>query len=110
MSWNKCSQLSLKGRSHDAGLRGRASMFLARLRRWQAVCSRTRQWRQRKIIERLVGWLSIGGKRSRVGATVDIIRQHAAGFNAAVTYEIKRHKQEMFEKLLPCFLKMDASQ
>jgi hypothetical protein len=60
--------------------------------------------------EALVGWLSIGGKRTRVSATVDIIRQHAAGFNAAVTYEIKRHKQEMFEKLLPCFLKVDASQ
>jgi hypothetical protein len=39
MSWNKCSQLSLKARSHDPGLHDCASVSLAKLRRPAVVRS-----------------------------------------------------------------------
>jgi hypothetical protein len=51
--------------------------------------------------EALVGWLWIDGKRTRLCATVDTIHQHAAGFDDAVIYEIEKHRQEIFEKLVP---------
>jgi hypothetical protein len=52
----------------------------------------------------IVGWLSIGGEKIKVLADRDTIHRHAPGFNDALTWEIKRHAVEMYEKLRPFFL------
>ena len=55
--------------------------------------------------EALVGWLTIDGEPIQVRADRGLIHDRAAGFNDAVTWEIVRHRQEIFEKLKPHFIK-----
>lgn len=53
---------------------------------------------------RLVGWVSLNGTSIKVVADRDTIHRHAPGFDDALTWEIKRHGTEIFEKLMPYFL------
>jgi hypothetical protein len=53
----------------------------------------------------LVGWVSIGGAATKVRVDRETIHCHAAGFNDAVTWEIERHRVEIFEKLMPLLVK-----
>jgi hypothetical protein len=52
----------------------------------------------------LVGWISIDGVRKRVVVDRHTIHRHAPGFSDALTWEIKRHSKEIFEKLMPFLL------
>ena len=49
----------------------------------------------------LTGWITIDGIPTKVTADRDVIHRHAPGFNDAVTWEIERHRIEIFEKLTP---------
>jgi hypothetical protein len=49
--------------------------------------------------EALVGWVSVDGVAMKVRADRDMIHAQAPGFNDAVTWEIERHRAEIFEKL-----------
>ena len=51
----------------------------------------------------LTGWVVINGVPKKVSATRDTIHAHAPGFNDALTWEIARHRSEIFEKLRPHF-------
>jgi hypothetical protein len=53
----------------------------------------------------LVGWVSIGGAATKVRVDRETIHCHAAGFNDAVSWEIERHRVEIFEKLMPLLVK-----
>ena len=53
----------------------------------------------------LSGWVVINGAPRKVSADRDTIHAHAPGFNDALTREIDRHRNEIFEKLLPFFKK-----
>jgi hypothetical protein len=52
----------------------------------------------------LTGWITINGVPTRVTADRDTIHRYAPGFNDALTWEIKRHADEIFRKLKPFFL------
>jgi hypothetical protein len=58
----------------------------------------------------LSGWLITGGVPAKVSAGRDTIHAHAAGFNDALTWEIDRHRVEIFEKLSPFFRSRAAIQ
>jgi hypothetical protein len=45
----------------------------------------------------------INGIPTKVSADRDTIHTHAPGFNDALTWEINRHRVEIFEKLVPFF-------
>lgn len=49
----------------------------------------------------LSGWLSIDGVPIKVTADRETIHQHAAGFSDALSWEISRHREEIFERLAP---------
>ena len=51
----------------------------------------------------LSGWITIDGKLIKVSADRDTIHQHAAGWNDALTWEIDRHRELIFDKLMPFF-------
>ena len=51
----------------------------------------------------LSGWIMIGGVPTKVSADRLTIHAHAPGFNDALTWEIDRHRVEIFEKLSPFF-------
>lgn len=51
----------------------------------------------------LTGWITIDGKTVKVSAARQIIHQYAFGWSDAVTWEIERHREEIFNKLLPFF-------
>jgi hypothetical protein len=51
----------------------------------------------------LSGWIMMGGVSTKVSADRDTIHAHAPGFNDALTWEINRHRVEIFEKLSPFF-------
>ena len=51
----------------------------------------------------LSGWLDLDGTPTKVSADPEIIRTHAPGFSDALNWEIDRHRDEIFEKLLPFF-------
>jgi hypothetical protein len=51
--------------------------------------------------EALVGWVAINGVVTKVRATREIIHDHAPGFNDAVSWEIERHRAQIFEMLAP---------
>jgi hypothetical protein len=51
----------------------------------------------------LSGWIMINGAPTKVSADRDTIHTHARGFNDALTWEINRHRVEIFEKLVPFF-------
>jgi hypothetical protein len=51
----------------------------------------------------LSGWIMINGVATKVSADRDTIHAHARGFNDALTWEINRHRIEIFEKLAPFF-------
>lgn len=51
----------------------------------------------------LSGWVVIEGTPKKVSADRETIHAHASGFSDALTREIDRHRQEIFEKLLPYF-------
>ena len=53
---------------------------------------------------RLTGWITIDGKPVKVSVGREIIHKHAPGWNDALTWEIARHREEIFDKLVP-FLK-----
>ncbi|MBR1145119.1 hypothetical protein [Bradyrhizobium sp. AUGA SZCCT0431] len=53
--------------------------------------------------ETLSGWVIVKGAPKKVIADRDTIHAHAAGFSDALTWEIDRHRTEIFEKLLPFF-------
>ncbi len=52
----------------------------------------------------LTGWITINGVQTRVTADRETIHRHASGFNDALTWEIKGHAAEIFQKLKPFFL------
>lgn len=49
----------------------------------------------------LTGWVTVNGIPTKATADRDFIHRHARGFNDAVTWEIERHRVEIFEKLTP---------
>ena len=51
----------------------------------------------------LSGWIMIDGAPTKVSADRETIHAHAPGFNDALTWEINRHRVEIFEKLSPFF-------
>ena len=51
----------------------------------------------------LSGWIMINSAPTKVSADRDTIHTHARGFNDALTWEINRHRVEIFEKLVPFF-------
>jgi hypothetical protein len=51
----------------------------------------------------LSGWVIVDGTSRKVTADRNTIHAHAPGFNDALTWEIDRHRTEIFEKLLPFF-------
>jgi hypothetical protein len=51
----------------------------------------------------LTGWVIINGVPTKFSADRDTIHRHAAGFSDALTWEIDRHRLEIFEKLVPFF-------
>jgi hypothetical protein len=51
----------------------------------------------------LSGWVIVNGASTKVSADRETIHAHAPGFNDALTWEIDRHRAEIFEKLLPYF-------
>jgi hypothetical protein len=49
-------------------------------------------------------WLVVAnGAPKKISADREMIRAHAPGFNDALTWEIDRHRTDIFEKLLPFF-------
>jgi hypothetical protein len=57
----------------------------------------------------LVGWIVVNGAKTKIRATREMIHEHAAGFNDAVTWEIERHRVEIFERLRPVLTRMLAT-
>ena len=55
----------------------------------------------------LSGWIMINGAPTKVSADRDTIHTHARGFDDALTWEINRHRVEIFEKLVPFFQRTD---
>lgn len=53
----------------------------------------------------LTGWVTIKGEPIKVSADRNTIHTHAPGWTDALTWEIDRHREEIFSKLLPFFLK-----
>ena len=53
----------------------------------------------------LIGWVSIDGAAKMVRADREAIHRHAAGFNDAVSWEIERHRVEIFQKLMPVLVR-----
>lgn len=53
----------------------------------------------------LSGWIMINGAPTKVSADRDTIHTHAEGFSDALSWEINRHRVEIFEKLVPFFQK-----
>jgi hypothetical protein len=51
----------------------------------------------------LSGWVIVNGAPTKVSADRHTVHAHAPGFNDALTWEIDRHRGEIFEKLLPFF-------
>jgi hypothetical protein len=51
----------------------------------------------------LVGWIMINGVPTKVTADRATIHRHAPGFDDALTWEIKSHAAEIFEKMTPFF-------
>ncbi len=49
----------------------------------------------------LTGLVTVDGTLTRVKADRETIHRYAAGFNDAVTWEIERHRELIFEKLIP---------
>lgn len=49
----------------------------------------------------LIGWVSVDGALTKVTADRDTIHCYAAGFNDAVAWEIERHREHIFERLIP---------
>jgi hypothetical protein len=58
----------------------------------------------------LTGWILIDGEQKKVAADRNTIHQHASGFNDALTWEIDRHRAEIFEKLKPHFKSLHDTQ
>ena len=58
----------------------------------------------------LSGWIMINGASTKVSAGRDTIHTHARGFNDALTWEINRHRVEIFEKLVPFFQRTASTQ
>ena len=51
----------------------------------------------------LKGWVIVDGTPKQVSADRQTIHTHVPGFNDALTWEIGRHREEIFGKLLPFF-------
>jgi len=51
----------------------------------------------------LSGWVDLCGTPTKVSADRETIHTHAPGFSDALNREIDRHRDEIFEKLLPFF-------
>jgi hypothetical protein len=51
----------------------------------------------------LTGWIIDDGRSVKVSADRETIHQHAPGWNDALTREIERHCEEIFDKLVPFF-------
>jgi hypothetical protein len=52
----------------------------------------------------LSGWITIDGEPVQVSADRNTIHKHAAGWNDALTWEIDRFREEIFDRLKPYFL------
>jgi hypothetical protein len=51
----------------------------------------------------------INGAPTKVSADRDTIHTHAKGFSDALSWEINRHRVEIFEKLVPFFERTASS-
>jgi len=49
----------------------------------------------------LAGWIIINGKAQKFTADRDTIHKYAPGFSDALSWEMDRHRSEIFEKLVP---------
>ena len=58
--------------------------------------------------EALSGWIEINGEPMKVRVTRDMIHEHAPGFNDAVTWEIERHRYEIFDKVIPFLVELNS--
>jgi hypothetical protein len=63
--------------------------------------SRTVEWDG----DALVGWILLNGEPTKVRADREMIHTNASGFNDAVSWEIERHRDEIFQKLTPALIK-----
>jgi hypothetical protein len=52
----------------------------------------------------LVGWVSINGLPTQVTADRDTIHRHAAGYSDAISWELERFSDDIFEKLNAYFV------
>ena len=52
----------------------------------------------------LSGWITIEGRSVKVSADRETIHQHARGWNDALSWEIQRFREEIFDKLTPYFI------
>ena len=51
----------------------------------------------------LSGWVNFDGTPTKVSADRETIHAYVPGYGDALTWEIDRHRVEIFEKLLPLF-------
>ena len=51
----------------------------------------------------LSGWVNLDGTPTKVSADRETIHAYAPGFSDPHIWEIDRHRDEIFEKLLPLF-------
>jgi hypothetical protein len=49
----------------------------------------------------LTGWITVDGKPIKVSADRETIHKCAPGWDDALTWEIERHREEIFDKLAP---------
>jgi hypothetical protein len=67
-------------------------------------CGRAVEW-DGKI---LTGSLVVNGVATKVTADRATIHAYAAGFSDALSWEIKRFRTEIFEKLMPFFVRQNS--
>lgn len=58
--------------------------------------------------EVLTGCIMLNGVRATITATRDMIHRHVPGFNDAVSWEIEKHRVEIFEQLAPILIEMNG--
>lgn len=67
-------------------------------------CSRAIEWDGRV----LSGVVTVNGVPTKVIADRATVHAHAAGFSDALTWEIDRFRSEIFEKLMPFFIRQNS--
>jgi hypothetical protein len=55
--------------------------------------------------EALTGWITINGVPTKVRASREMIHRDAGVYSDAVSWEIERHRVEIFQRLVPALIK-----